>query len=58
MQLGISEGAYALVFDAMGLSAAAGFALAFVRRARTLAVAGIGLTTLVVVTRHRERRAA
>jgi hypothetical protein len=55
MQLGVSEGAYAVVFNAMGLSAAAGFALAFLRRARTLVVAGIGLWTLAVLTRHRER---
>ena len=55
MQLGVSEGAYALVFDVMGLSAAAGFALAFLRRARTLIIAGIGLTTLTVLTRHRPR---
>jgi hypothetical protein len=55
MQLGVSEGTYALVFNTMGLSAAAGFALAFLRRARTLAVAAIGLTILAVLTRHRER---
>lgn len=58
MQVGVSEGGYALVFNAMGLSAAAGFALAFLRRARTLAVAGVGLTTLAVLTRHRERSPA
>ena len=58
MQLGVSEGAYALVFRVMGLSAAAGFALAFVRRVRTLAVAGVGLTTLAILTRQRERRVA
>lgn len=58
LQLGVSEGVYALVFDAMGLSAAAGFALAFLRRARALAIAGVGLTTLAVLTRHRHRRPA
>jgi hypothetical protein len=52
--LGVSEGAYALVFDTMGLSAAAGFALAFLRRMRALAIAGIGLATLAVLTRHRQ----
>lgn len=52
-QLGVSEGAYALIFDVMGLSAAAGFALAFLRRARTLTIAGIGLATLALLTRHR-----
>ena len=40
------------------LSAAAGFALAFLRRARTLAVAAVGLTILAVLTRHRVRRLA
>jgi hypothetical protein len=58
MQLGVSEGAYALVFNVMGLSAAAGFALAFLRHARTLAVAAVGLTILAVLTRHRERSLA
>lgn len=56
LQLGVSEGAYALVFDAMGLSAATGFAVAFLRRARTLAIAGIGLTTLAMLTRRQGRR--
>jgi uncharacterized membrane protein YbhN (UPF0104 family) len=58
MQVGVSEAAYAVVFNAIGLPAAAGFAVAFLRRARSLAVAGIGLSTLAVVTRHRERRIA
>jgi hypothetical protein len=58
MQLGVSEGAYALIFDVMGLPAAAGFALAFLRRARTFTVAGIGLTTLAVLTRRRYRSPA
>jgi hypothetical protein len=58
LQLGVSEGAYALIFDVMGLSAAAGFALAFLRRARTLAIAGVGLTTLALLTRHRRRSPA
>ena len=56
MQLGVSEGTYAFVFDVIGLSAAAGVAVALLRRARTLAVAGVGLATLAVLTRHRERR--
>jgi hypothetical protein len=58
LQLGVSEGAYALIFDVMGLSAAAGFALAFLRRARILAIAGVGLTTLALLTRHRQRSPA
>lgn len=56
LQLGVLEGAYALVFEAMGLSAAAGFSVAFLRRARTLAIAGVGLMTLAVLTRNRQRR--
>jgi hypothetical protein len=55
LQLGVSEGAYSMIFDVMGLPAATGFALAFVRRARMLAVAGAGLTALAVLTRHRQR---
>jgi hypothetical protein len=58
MQLGVSEGAYAVIFGVMGLAPAAGFALAFLRRARTLAVAGVGLTTLAILTRRRERSPA
>jgi hypothetical protein len=58
MQLGVSEGAYAAIFGVMGLAPAAGFALAFLRRARMLAVASVGLTTLALLTRHRQRRPA
>jgi hypothetical protein len=58
LQLGVSEGAYAVIFDVMGLSAAAGFALAFIRRVRAVAVAGVGLATLAVLTRHRLHGAA
>jgi hypothetical protein len=57
LQLGVSEGGYALVFSVMGLSATAGFALAFVRRIRTLAIGAVGLAALAVVTRHRRRNA-
>jgi Lysylphosphatidylglycerol synthase TM region len=56
LQLGVSEGAYALVFDVLGLPAAAGFALAFVRRFRSLAVASIGLAMLAMLTRHARTR--
>jgi hypothetical protein len=58
LQLGVSEGGYALVFNAMGLPPTAGFALAFLRRARTLTIAGVGLTTMVVLTRRRQRSPA
>lgn len=53
LQVGVAEGTYALVFTIMGLPSAAGFALAFVRRLRTLVVASLGLATLAVLTRER-----
>jgi hypothetical protein len=58
LQLGVSEGAYSVIFEVMGLPAAAGFALAFLRRARMLAIAGAGLSALAVLTRRRRRRPA
>jgi Lysylphosphatidylglycerol synthase TM region len=45
-QVGAAEGTYVVAFDALGLPVAAGFAFAFVRRLRTLAVAGVGLLAL------------
>jgi len=42
-QVGAAEGAYALIFQAVGLSASAGFALAVARRIRSLLVAAAGL---------------
>jgi hypothetical protein len=56
LQLGVSEGSYALVFGVMGLPLAAGFALAFLRRARSLMIATVGLGTLGVMTRRVARR--
>ncbi len=52
LQLGATEGAYAVVFDTMALPAAAGFALGFARRARSLVVAGIGLAALALLSRE------
>jgi hypothetical protein len=52
LQLGVSEGSYALVFGVMGLPVAAGFALAFLRRARSLMIATVGLGTLGAMTRR------
>jgi len=57
LQLGVAEGAYALVFGAVGLPLAAGFAVAFLRRARSLAIASVGLGLLTVMTRQRNRLA-
>lgn len=45
-QVGAAEGTYVVAFDALGLPSTAGFAFAFVRRLRTLAVAGVGLLAL------------
>jgi lysylphosphatidylglycerol synthase-like protein len=42
-QLGVSEGSYALLLQAMGLPAAAGVTIVLVRRARSLAIGGLGL---------------
>jgi uncharacterized membrane protein YbhN (UPF0104 family) len=53
MQLGATEGTYAVIFDTLGLPAAAGFALAFARRTRSLVIAGVGLTALGLMTRNR-----
>ena len=55
LQLGVSEGSYALLFGVVGLPLAAGFALAFLRRARSLMIATVGLGTLGAMTRHRNR---
>jgi hypothetical protein len=50
--LGASEGAYAVVFGALGLSAAVGFSVSFFRRFRSLLVASIGLAALDRLTRR------
>jgi hypothetical protein len=51
LQLGVSEGAYAAVFGVIGLPRAGGVAAAFLRRARSLCVAGFGLWLLALGTR-------
>jgi hypothetical protein len=53
LQVGVAEGAYTVIFDAMGLPPAAGFTLAFARRIRTIAVASVGLPTLARLMRER-----
>jgi hypothetical protein len=53
LQVGVAEGTYALIFDAVGLPPTAGFTLAFARRVRTIAVASVGLPTLVRQMRDR-----
>jgi hypothetical protein len=56
LQVGVAEGAYAGIFAAIGLPPAAGVALAFARRIRTIAVASVGLPTLARLMRDRPRR--
>jgi len=52
LQVGVAEGAYAVIFAAMGLPPAAGFTLAFARRIRTIALASVGLPALARLTRN------
>ena len=54
LQLGASEGIYAVVFQVVALPAAAGFAVAFVRRLRTLLVAGIGVGAFARASRDQQ----
>jgi hypothetical protein len=49
-QVGASEGAAALLFDILGIGAAAGVSFAFIRRLRTLAVATVGFAILSVLS--------
>jgi Lysylphosphatidylglycerol synthase TM region len=58
LQLGVSEGAYTEIFRVMGLPLAAGFAVAFVRRLRSLAIASVGLAFFVLATRRRRHGVA
>jgi hypothetical protein len=53
LQVGVAEGSYAVIFEAIGLPAAAGFTVAFARRIRTIAVASVGLPTLARLMRDR-----
>ncbi len=57
LRLGVSEGTYAVIFGVMALPRAAGFALAFVRRVRSLTIASVGLALLGRLTRHRDQAA-
>jgi hypothetical protein len=54
-QVGVAEGAYAFVFEVLGLPAAAGFALSFVRRLRRLLVAGVGIVCLWLLSGERRQ---
>lgn len=50
-QVGASEGAHTIVFEAVGLPAAAGFTVPFIRRIRSAVVAALGLLGLSMLTR-------
>jgi len=52
LQVGASEGTFALIFGALGLPAAAGFSLAFFRRLRSLLIASAGLAAMNALTRR------
>ena len=53
-QIGASEGLYAVVFDAIGLTATVGFSLALARRLRSFLTAGAGLLFLWLHGRRRK----
>jgi hypothetical protein len=52
LQLGVSESAYAAVFGLIGLPLVGGVAAAFLRRARSLFIASVGLALLASGTRR------
>lgn len=52
-QVGASEGAYTIIFEAVGLPAVAGFTVPFVRRIRSIVVAALGLLGMSLLTRSR-----
>jgi hypothetical protein len=58
LQVGVLEGTYASIFGVLGLPLAGGFVLAFLRRARGLVIAGLGLAMLALLTRQRRRTLA
>jgi hypothetical protein len=50
-QVGASEGAHTIIFEAVGLPAVAGFTVPFVRRIRSIVVAALGLLGISLLTR-------
>jgi hypothetical protein len=54
----VLEGVNAAAFEALGLTAAAGLAFSFVRRARQVVWVGIGLAVLVAMRWTETRSAA
>lgn len=51
-QVGASEGAHTIIFEAVGLPAVAGFTVPFVRRIRSILVAAAGLACMSLLTRR------
>lgn len=51
LQVGVPAGTYFAIFNVMGLPVTAGFAIAFLRRIRSLVVASVGSATLALLTR-------
>jgi uncharacterized protein (TIRG00374 family) len=49
-QVGVAEGTYAVIFAAFGLPAAAGFAVSFIRRLRSIMTAAVGLAAMSWLT--------
>jgi hypothetical protein len=56
LQVGVSEASYTLIFNVMMLPAAAGFAVAFLRRIRSAAVASVGLALLTKLSAAEDDR--
>lgn len=54
-QMGVAEGTYAVIFDTFGLPAAAGLAVSFARRLRSILTAGLGWGMLSWLTRRESR---
>ena len=52
-QVGASEGAHTIIFEAVGLPAVAGFTVPFVRRIRSIVVAAAGLAGMSVLSGSR-----
>lgn len=53
--LGAAEGTYVALFTALGLGAAAGFSLGFIRRIRALVIAGLGWLALARLSGARDQ---
>lgn len=51
-RVGAGEGTYAIVFEALGLPAAAGFTMPLIRRLRSMLISGTGLLSLWLASRE------